>query len=121
MAQQAVPLGDMGAVAAEAPAVSQPSVAQPEWQAIERDPEFQELVRAKRSFLLPATIFFIAFYFALPISVGYFPDIMDTKVMGYINVAYLFAILEFVMAWVLMGMYVQRAGVYDRSAGWWRT
>lgn len=116
MAQQTVPIGGSGVVPAEAPAVAHRAIDQTEWQAIEHDPEFQELVQAKRSFILPATIFFIAFYFALPVSVGYFPDFMDTKVIGYINLAYLFAILEFVMAWVLMGMYVKRAGVFDRIA-----
>ena len=45
-----------------------------EWQAIESDPDFRPLVAAKRKFIVPATVFFIVYYFALPVLVGYFPD-----------------------------------------------
>lgn len=88
----------------------------PQWQTIERDPDFQELVRRKRSFIIPATIFFLVYYFSLPILVGYFPDLMDTKVIGNINLAYLFALSQFVMTWVIMGLYVRRARVFDGLA-----
>jgi uncharacterized membrane protein (DUF485 family) len=87
-----------------------------DWASIERMPEFRELVRAKRAFLLPATIFFIAYYFALPVLVGYWPGLMSTAVVGHVNVAYLFALSQFVMAWLLMAAYVRRAKRYDRMA-----
>ena len=87
-----------------------------DWGAIERMPEFRELVRAKRAFLLPATVFFIAYYFALPVLVGYWPDLMSTPVVGHLNVAYLFALSQFAMAWLLMAAYVRRAKRYDRMA-----
>jgi uncharacterized membrane protein (DUF485 family) len=86
----------------------------PDWAAIERTPEFRALVRAKRAFIVPATIFFVAYYFALPALVGYWPDLMSTPVAGHINVAYLFALSQFVMAWALMAAYVRRARRYDR-------
>jgi len=86
----------------------------PDWAAIERTPEFRALVRAKRAFIVPATAFFIAYYFALPALVGYWPDLMSTPVAGRINLAYLFALSQFVMAWALMAAYVRRARRYDR-------
>jgi len=86
----------------------------PDWAAIERTPEFRALVRAKRAFIIPATLFFVAYYFALPALVGYWPDLMSTRVAGNINLAYLFALSQFVMAWVIMAIYVQRAQRYDR-------
>jgi uncharacterized membrane protein (DUF485 family) len=85
----------------------------PDWAAIERTPEFRALVRAKRAFIIPATIF-LAYYFALPALVGYWPDVMSTRVAGRINLAYLFALSQFVMAWALMAAYVRRARVFDR-------
>ena len=88
----------------------------PDWAAIERTVEFRALVRAKRAFIVPATVFFIAYYFALPALVGYWPDLMSTRVAGHINVAYLFALSQFVMAWALMAAYVRRAKRYDRMA-----
>jgi uncharacterized membrane protein (DUF485 family) len=86
----------------------------PDWAAIERMPEFRALVRAKRAFIIPATLFFVAYYFALPALVGYRPGLMSTPVIGRINLAYLFALSQFVMAWTLMGLYVRRARRYDR-------
>ena len=88
----------------------------PDWAAIERTAEFQSLVRAKRAFIVPATVFFIAYYFALPALVGYWPDLMATRVAGRINVAYLFALSQFVMAWGLMAAYIRRARQFDRMA-----
>ena len=88
----------------------------PDWPALERTPEFRALVRAKRSFLAPASVCFVVYYFALPILVGYWPEAMNRLVIGRINVAYLFALSQFVMAWTLMAAYVRRARTYDRMA-----
>jgi uncharacterized membrane protein (DUF485 family) len=89
---------------------------QPDWAAIERLPEFRELVRAKRAFVVPATILFLVYYFALPVLVGYWPDAMSRTVAGRVNIAYLFALSQFAMAWLLMAAYVRRARRYDRMA-----
>ncbi|MBA2256456.1 MAG: DUF485 domain-containing protein, partial [Thermoleophilaceae bacterium] len=34
-----------------------------DWEAAENSPEFKELIRKKKAFVLPATIFFFAWYF----------------------------------------------------------
>lgn len=87
-----------------------------EWRAIESDPEFRALVAAKRAFLVPATLFFVVYYFALPVLVGAFPDAMGRPVIGKINIAYLFALSQFAMAWALMALYVKRARRFDEAA-----
>ena len=87
-----------------------------DWAAIERLPEFRALVSAKRAFIVPATLFFLVYYFALPALVGYWPAMMSTRVVGRINVAYLFALSQFAMAWLLMAAYVRRAKRYDQMA-----
>jgi uncharacterized membrane protein (DUF485 family) len=92
------------------------SLEPPDWAGIERLPEFRALVRAKRAFIVPATVFFLAYYFALPALVGYWPALMSRPVIGHINVAYLFALSQFAMAWLLMAVYVRRARRYDRMA-----
>jgi uncharacterized membrane protein (DUF485 family) len=86
---------------------------QPDWTALERLPAFRGLLRAKRIFIVPATMFFVAYYFALPILVGYWPDAMSRHVLGPFNAAYLFALSQFVMAWTLMALYVRRARRFD--------
>jgi uncharacterized membrane protein (DUF485 family) len=88
----------------------------PDWAAVERDPEFRRLKAEKRRFILPATLFFIAYYFALPVLVGYFPEAMGRDVFGEVNLAYLFALSQFFMAWGLMWLYVRRARGFDAMA-----
>ena len=87
--------------------------AQSAWSVVEAEPQFRELVGAKRRFILPATLFFIVYYFALPILVGYYPGVMERDVFGEINLAYLFALSQFAMAWVVMWLYVRRARHFD--------
>ena len=86
------------------------------WDAIENAPDFRELVREKRGFIIPATIFFLVYYFGFLVIVGYFPALVDVKVIGNINIAYLLALSEFFMAWILMYLYVRRAGTFDKLA-----
>lgn len=75
-----------------------------------------ELLRRKRAFLVPATLFFLVYYFALPVLCGYAPELMATRVIGTVNVAYLFALSNFVMAWVVAGIYVRKARAFDALA-----
>lgn len=84
-----------------------------EWDALAADPEFQALLRARRQFIVPATIFFIAFYLALPISVGFFPDVMSRPAIGPLTLAYVFALSQFVVAWILLAIYMRRARYFD--------
>lgn len=87
-----------------------------EWDSVANDPEFVTLLRARRSFVVPATIFFIAYYFALPLSVGFLPAVMSRPVLGPLTLAYLAAFSQFVMAWVLCALYMRRAKRFDALA-----
>jgi len=80
----------------------------PDWKSLAATDSFATLLRRKRRFVVPATVFFILYYFALPVLVGYFPEFMSRKVLGPVNLAYLFALSQFVMAWVLAWLYVRR-------------
>lgn len=80
---------------------------------IESGPEFRALERAKIKFIVPATLFFIVYYFALPVLVGFFgvnsdgsPGFMDTRLFQGFSVAYLFALSQFIMAWILAFIYL---------------
>ena len=76
--------------------------------------QFRDLMATKKMFIVPAFIFFVAYYFALPILVGYAPDFMKTKVIGNVNIAYLFALSQFFVAWIIAGLYVKAANNFDR-------
>lgn len=87
-----------------------------DWDAIAADGDFRSLLREKAVFIVPATIFFIVYYFALPIGVGWFPGVMETKVIGDVNLAYAFALSQFFMAWALALVYAAVAIGWDRRA-----
>lgn len=86
------------------------------WEQIARDPDFRALLLDKAKFVAPATAFFLVYYFALPVLVGYAPRLMETRVIGEVNVAYLFALSQFFMAWIVAGFYVRAALRWDREA-----
>ena len=87
-----------------------------EWDRIANSQEFKDLMATKRDFIIPAFVFFIVYYFLLPVLVGYAPKFMDTKVIGYVNLAYLFALSQFFMAWTIAWLYVRAASDFDKLA-----
>lgn len=89
---------------------------QTEWDRVADTKEFKDLMATKKIFIIPAFVFFIVYYFALPILVGYAPAFMSTKVIGNVNLAYLFALSQFFMAWTVAWLYVKAAGDFDKLA-----
>ncbi len=86
------------------------------WDKIAESKEFQDLMATKKVFIVPAFIFFVVYYFALPVLVGYAPQFMSIKVIGEVNLAYLFALSQFFVAWLIAGLYVKAANDFDRLA-----
>jgi uncharacterized membrane protein (DUF485 family) len=97
-----------------AEAVKQAQTSQMEWDRIANSQKFKDLMATKKMFIVPAFIFFVLYYFALPALVGYAPNFMATKVWGYVNIAYLFALSQFFVAWIIAGLYVKAANDFDR-------
>ena len=84
-----------------------------DWPRIAASEEFRALIAAKRRFIVPSAIFFIVYYFALPALVGYSPELMERRVWGAMNLAYVFALSQFFMAWIIMWLYVRAARRWD--------
>jgi uncharacterized membrane protein (DUF485 family) len=80
-----------------------------DWVAAEKSPEFRELIKRKRRFVVPATIFFMAWYFGFIILAGYAPDFMGEEIVNGLTVGYVFALSQFVMVWVLAKWYLNKA------------
>lgn len=87
-----------------------------DWDEIAATNDFKNLVAARIGFIVPATIFFLIYYLALPLLAGFAKDFMNTKVIGDVNVAYLFALSQFVMTFVIAGIYLRKAAVFDAMA-----
>ena len=80
-----------------------------DWIAAEQSPEFRELIRKRRSFVLPATIFFLAWYFGFIILAGYAEDFMGESIYEGFTVGYLLALTQFIMVWGLGWLYLRKA------------
>jgi uncharacterized membrane protein (DUF485 family) len=74
-------------------------------EAVGKDPEMVELEHRHQRFVWPVTIFFLVYYLSLPILAGVAPDFMGTKVFGQFTVGYLFALSQFLMAFVVAWVY----------------
>ena len=80
-----------------------------DWEAIEGSPEFQELIKRRRSFVLPATIFFLSYYMAFILLAGYAEDFMARSVYEGLTVGYCLALTQFVMVLALGLLYLRKA------------
>jgi uncharacterized membrane protein (DUF485 family) len=78
-------------------------------EAVGKDPEMVELERRHRRFVWPATAFFLIYYLSLNVLAGTAPDLMGTKVFGEFTFGYLFALSQFVMAFVVAWVYTSWA------------
>ena len=88
-----------------------------DWEAVEQTPEFQELVKSRRRFVIPATIFFLLWYLGFIALAGYAEDFMAESVIEGLTVGYCLALTQFVMVAVLGLMYLRRADkVFDPLA-----
>jgi uncharacterized membrane protein (DUF485 family) len=87
-----------------------------EWEKLAGSERFRNLLKAKKRFVVPAMIFFVVYYFALPVLIGYARPFMEKRVLGPVNLAYLFALSQFFMAWIVAALYVRAAARFDRMA-----
>jgi uncharacterized membrane protein (DUF485 family) len=88
-----------------------------DWIAAERSPEFRELQRRRKRFVLPATIFFLAWYFGFIFLAGYAEGFMGESVYEGLTVGYTLALTQFVMVWGLGWLYLRKSDrVFDPLA-----
>lgn len=75
--------------------------------------EFQNLLRAKKKFIVPMSIFFFSFFIALPILTSY-SKVLNTAAFGDITWAWIFAFAQFIMTWTLCMIYNKKAESFDQ-------
>ena len=88
-----------------------------DWEAIERSPEFQELVHRRRAFVIPCTAFFLSWYLGFILLCAYAPDFMGDRVYQGLTVGYCLALTQFAMVFILGLWYLRKADtVFDPLA-----
>ena len=77
----------------------------PIYDRLHATPEFAELRRRYRGFVFPATVAFLAWYLLYVVLSTWATDFMSTQVVGNINVALIFGLLQFVTTFGLAYVY----------------
>ena len=77
----------------------------PVYDRLHATPEFTELRKRYRGFVIPATVAFLAWYLLYVVMSNWASGFMNTKVIGNINVALIFGLLQFATTFGLAFMY----------------
>lgn len=72
---------------------------------VQQSAEFAELRRAHRSFAFPLTIAFILWYLLYVLLSNYAGGFMGTKIVGNINVAFVFGLAQFLTTFLIAWWY----------------
>ena len=89
----------------------------PVYDRLHATPEFQELKKRHTSFVLPATIAFLSWYLLYVVMSMWAHDFMSRQVVGNINVALVFGLLQFVTTFLIAWLYARYMTAKRRPAG----
>lgn len=87
--------------------------AKADYQEVAQSPKFKLLMARKKRFIAPMTVFFLIFYFLLPILTSY-SKILNHSAVGPISWAWVFAFAQFIMTWALCIVYSKKSAKFDQ-------
>lgn len=79
------------------------------YELVQASDDFQALRTSLRRFAFPVTVAFLAWYMLYVVMSAYARDFMSYKLLGNINVAYVFGLLQFVSTFVIAFVYSRHA------------
>ncbi|MBY7144081.1 DUF485 domain-containing protein [Virgibacillus sp. NKC19-3] len=82
---------------------------------VAKSSSFKQLIKARKKFIVPLTIFFFIFYFMLPVLTSY-TTFMNAMAIGDISWAWIYAFAQFVMTWILCIVYVKKSASFDKQS-----
>jgi uncharacterized membrane protein (DUF485 family) len=75
------------------------------YEVVHDSKDFQELKRRYKNFVLPWTIVFLAWYLLYVVCNNWARDFMNQQVIGHVNVALVFGLLQFVSTFAIAAIY----------------
>jgi uncharacterized membrane protein (DUF485 family) len=81
----------------------------PDFDSIQRSPEFVTLRQRMRRFVFPMSLIFFTWYMTFVLLAAYAHDFMSLKVFGEVNIAIVLGLLQFVTTIVISAAYVRFA------------
>ncbi|HEY4553568.1 MAG TPA: DUF485 domain-containing protein [Bacillaceae bacterium] len=85
------------------------------YERMQSNPKFKELIDKKKKFILPLTVFFLLFYFGLPLLAAY-TKILHQPAVGDISWIWIYSFAQFIMTWTLVTLYMKKASTFDALA-----
>jgi uncharacterized membrane protein (DUF485 family) len=79
-----------------------------DWQAVERSPEFRELIKRRKAFLVPATVVWVAVFGSYLLLAALAPDLMAERVLG-MTFGFLFSAVQVLLTWIVTFFYLRVA------------
>jgi len=79
------------------------------YEELHRSSDFQELRRKFRGFVIPWTLAFFTWYMLYVVCSMWAPDFMSQQIVGNINVALVFGLLQFVSTFSIAWLYSRHA------------
>jgi len=90
----------------------------PVYDRLHESADFVELRKRYRGFVIPATVAFLSWYLLYVVMSNWATGFMDTKVVGNINIALVFGLLQFATTFLLAWLYSRfSASKLDPLAG----
>jgi uncharacterized membrane protein (DUF485 family) len=80
-----------------------------DWSAIERSPEFRELVAGRRRFAWTAGAIGLGLGALYVVLSGVAPDLMGTEIIGSISLGFLGGVALILVTWTITWMYLRRS------------
>jgi len=80
-----------------------------DWLAIERSPEFTELVQTRRRIITPLTVIWLVVSMSYLILAAFVPGVMGWQVTDGLPFAWLAAITQVILTWAVTWAYLRRA------------
>ena len=77
--------------------------------AMQESPDFQDLRKRYRGWVLPVAAASLVWYFAYVLLTTYAPGFMSTQVVGNINVGLIAGLLQFVTTFLVTALYIRHA------------
>lgn len=94
------------------------SSAHPIYSELHESDDFEDLRRRYRSFVVPATAAFLVWYLLYVIMSNWAHDFMSIKLVGNINIALVFGLLQFVSTFLIAWLYARHMNTHvDPLAG----
>jgi uncharacterized membrane protein (DUF485 family) len=80
-----------------------------DWQAVERSPEFRELVERRKRFLIPVTVVWLGIFLTYLLLASLAPDLMGNELFLGFTFGFVFSAVQIFMTWAVTWAYLRKA------------